>query len=137
MPVRVRCLCAGVGPGSGSSRVRFQEVLEQDGVPVHKSGVGTEVPSGAQVDSGKTQRDKILEAVEVIGTRSLFPGGGFDSGSYSPAPNVSPHSPTELERAQQFAKLLEEKARLEKKIQGEEEQVVSKAEDDLSFSQQE
>ena len=42
-----------------------------------------------------------------------------------------------------LAKLLEEKARLEKKIQGEEEQVskaklaVSKAEDDLSLSQQE
>ena len=61
-----------------------------------------------------------------------------------PPPKVTPpHSPTELERAQQLAKLLEEKARLEKKIQGEEEQVskaklaVSKAEDDLSISQQE
>ena len=43
---------AGVGPGSGSSRVRFQEELEQDGVPVNKSGVGTEVPNGAQADSG-------------------------------------------------------------------------------------
>ena len=49
---------------------------------------------------------------------------------------------TDLERAQQLAKLLEEKARLEKKIQGEEDNVskvrsVSKAEDDLSVSQQE
>ena len=74
----------------------------------------------------------------------MFPGGGFDSGTHSPAPKgYSPHSPTELERAQQLAKLLEEKARLEKKIQGEEEKVskarlaVSKAEDDLSISQQE
>ena len=25
---------AGVGPGSGGNRVTFQEVLEQDGVPV-------------------------------------------------------------------------------------------------------
>ena len=69
---------------------------------------------------------------------SLFPVGGFDSGTHSPAPKVTPsHSPTELERAQQLAKLLEEKARIEKKIQGEEEKVskarlaVSKAEDDL------
>ena len=61
-----------------------------------------------------------------------------------PRPKVtSPHSPTELERAQQLAKLLEEKARLEMKIQGEEEKVskgrlaVSKAEDDLSILQQE
>ena len=50
-----------------------------------------------------------------------------------PPPKVSPpHSPTELERAQQLAKLLEEKARLEKKIQGEEEQ-VSKAKDQATF----
>ena len=46
-------------------------------------------------------------------------------------------------RAQHLAKMLEDKARLEKKIQGEEEKVskarlaVSKAEDDLSISQQE
>ena len=139
---------AGVGPGSGSSRVRFQEEFEQDGVPVNKSGVGAEVPNGAQADSGKTQRDKILEAVE--GLRLLL-GQGVCSqvedliqDHVLPPPKVSPpHSPTELERAQQLAKLLEEKARLEKKIQGEEEQVskaklaVSKAEDDLSISQQE
>ena len=47
---------AGVGPGSGGNRVRFQEVLEQDGVPLHKSLVGIEVPNGAQADLGKTQR---------------------------------------------------------------------------------
>ena len=35
------------------------------GVPLHKSGVGMEVPHGAQADLGKTQRDKILEAVEA------------------------------------------------------------------------
>ena len=61
-----------------------------------------------------------------------------------PPPKVtSLHSPTELERAQQLAKLLEEKAKLEKNIQGVEERVskarlaVSQAEDDLSILQQE
>ena len=61
----------------------------------------------------------------------------------TPSSPSLPPSPTELERAQQLAKLVEEKARLEKKIQGEEEKfskarlAVSKAEDDLSISQQE
>ena len=74
----------------------------------------------------------------------MFPGGGFDSGAHSPAPKeYSSHSPTELERAQQLAKLLEDKAKLEKSIQGREEMVskartaVSQAEDDLSILQQE
>ena len=139
---------AGVGPGSGGNRVRFQGELEQDGVPANKSGVGAEVPNGAQSGPGKTQRDKIIEAVEVL---RLLLGPGVCSqvedliqDHIPPSPKVTlPHSPTELERAQQLAKLLEEKARLEKKIQGEEEQVskaklaVSKAEDDLSISQQE
>ena len=128
--------------------MRFQEELEQDGVPANKSGVGAEVPNGAQAGPGKTQRDKILEAVEAL---RLFLGQGVCSQvedliqDHIPPPSkVSPpHSPTELERAQQLAKLLEEKARLEKKIAGEEEQVskaklaVSKADDDLSISQQE
>ena len=92
--------------------------------------------------------DKIIEAVEAL---RLLLGQGVCSqvedliqDHIPPSPKVSPsHSPTELERAQQLAKLLEEKARLQKKIQGEEEQVskaklaVSKAEDDLSISQQE
>ena len=80
-------LGAGVGPGSGGNRVRFQEMLEQDGVPANKSGVGVEAPNVAQVDQGKTQRENISEAVEVvIGARCLFPGGRFDSGAHSPAP---------------------------------------------------
>ena len=61
-----------------------------------------------------------------------------------PLPKVTPsHSPTELERAQHLAKLLEDKAKLEKSIQGREEKVskarlaVSQAEDDLSILQQE
>ena len=61
-----------------------------------------------------------------------------------PPPKVTlSHSPTELERAQHLAKLLEDKAKLEKSIQGEEEKVskarlaVSQAEDDLSILQQE
>ena len=61
-----------------------------------------------------------------------------------PLPKVTPsHSPSELERAQHLAKLLEDKAKLEKSIQGSEEKVrkarlaVSQAEDDLSALQQE
>ena len=87
---------AGVGPGSGSSRVRFQGELEQDGVLVNKSGVGAEVPNGAQADSGKTQRDKILEAVEAL---RLLLGQGVCSqvedliqDHISPLPKVSPSS---------------------------------------------
>ena len=30
---------AGVGPGSGGGRVKFQEILEHDGVPANKRGV--------------------------------------------------------------------------------------------------
>ena len=59
-------LGAGVGPGSGGNRVRFQGVLEQGGVPAAKSGVGVEAPDGAQAGSGKTRREKIIEAVEVL-----------------------------------------------------------------------
>ena len=56
----------GVGPGSGGNSVRFQGVLEQDGVPAAKSGVGVEAPSAAQVGQGKTQREIIFEAVEAL-----------------------------------------------------------------------
>ena len=65
-PVRGAVPGAGVGPGSGGNRVRFQEVLEQDGVPAAKSGVGMEAPNGAQVGPGKTQREMIFEAVEAL-----------------------------------------------------------------------
>ena len=51
---------AGVGPGSGGNRVRFQEMLEKDGVPAKKSGVGVEAPGATQVGRGKTQRAKIF-----------------------------------------------------------------------------
>ena len=46
--------------------MRFQGELEQDGVPLAKSGVGVEAPNGAQVGQGKTQREKIFEAVEAL-----------------------------------------------------------------------
>ena len=64
---------AGVGPGPGGNRVRFQEMLEKDGVPANKSGVGEEAPSAAQVGQGKTQRAMIFEAVEAL--RSLLGQG--------------------------------------------------------------
>ena len=51
---------AGVGLGSGGNRVRFQEMVEQDGAPANKSGVGVEAPNVAQVDQGKTQRENIF-----------------------------------------------------------------------------
>ena len=64
---------AGVGPGFGGNRVRFQEMLENDGVPANKSGVGVEAPCAAQVGQGKTQREMIFEAVEAL--RSLLGQG--------------------------------------------------------------
>ena len=87
---------AGVGPGSGGSRVRFQEILEKDGVPAGNSGVGVEAPG-----QGKTQRDLILEAVKAL--RSLL-GQGVGSQVVDliqehipPPPKVTlSHSPTEL-----------------------------------------
>ena len=76
-----------------------------------KVGFGAEVPNGAQSGPGKTQRDKTIEAVEAL---RLLLGQGVCSqvedliqGRILPPPKVSPpHSPTELERAQQLAKLL-------------------------------
>ena len=98
-----------------------------------------------KVGQGKTQREMIFEAVEAL--RSLL-GQGVCSQvedliqeHIPPLPKVTPsHSPTELERAQHLAKLLEDKAKLEKSIQGREEKVskarlaVSQAEDDLVHS---
>ena len=100
------------------------------------------------VGPGKTQREKIFEAVEAL---RLLLGQGVGSQvedliqeHIPPPPKVTPpHSPTELERAQQLAKLLEDKARLKKIIQGKEYKVskaglaVSQAESDLSILQQE
>ena len=51
---------AGVGPGSGGNRVRFQA----ESLP--KSGVGVDAPGGVQMGEGKSQRDKIIEAVQVL-----------------------------------------------------------------------
>ena len=42
--------------GSGGNRVRFQGVLEQDGGPAAKSGVGVEAPNGAQAGSGQNAK---------------------------------------------------------------------------------
>ena len=90
----------------------------------------------------------IFEAVEAL---RLLLGQGVCSQvedliqeHIPPPPKVTlPHSPTEFLRAQHLAKLLEDKAKLEKSIQGVEERVskarlaVSQAEDDLSILQQE
>ena len=51
---------AGVGPGSGGTRVKFQA----ESLP--KSGVGMDVAEGIQTGDGKSQRDKILEAVQAL-----------------------------------------------------------------------
>ena len=51
----------------------FPEMLEKDGVPANKSGVGVEAPSAAHVCQGKTQREMIFEAVEAL--RSLLRKG--------------------------------------------------------------
>ena len=117
-------------------------------VLANRSGVGVEAPSAAQVGQGKTQREIFFVAVEAL--RSLLVQGVHSQVEdliqehISPSQKVNPpHSPTELERAQHLAKLLEEKAKLEKSIQGREEKVsnaklaVSQAEDDLSILQQE
>ena len=95
--------------------MKFQEGLEQDGVPLPKSGVGMDAPNGAQTGVSKTQRDRIIEAVEVL---RLLLGQGVCSQvedliqeHIPPPPKVTPpHSPTELERAQHLAKLLEDKS---------------------------
>ena len=108
-----------------------------------------EAPNAAQVGQGKTQCDMIFEAFEAL--RSLLAQGVCSQVEDliqehippSPKGTSSTHSPTELERAQHLAKLLEDKAKLEKSIQGREEKVskarlaVSQGEDDLSILQQE
>ena len=84
---------AGVGPGSGGNR--FQEVLEQDGVPAARSGVGVKGPDGAQAGPGKTQRQKIFEAVEAL--RLLLEQGvcsqveDLIQEHILPHPKVTPH----------------------------------------------
>ena len=59
-------------------------MLEKDGVPANKSGVGVEAPNAAQVGQGKTQREMIFEAGS--GFEVVIAGGRFDSGAHSPAP---------------------------------------------------
>ena len=54
---------AGVGQGGGVPG------LEQDGVSLPKSGVGVDASDGAQTGDSKTQRDRIIEAVEVLRLR--------------------------------------------------------------------
>ena len=107
---------AGVGPGSGGNRVRFQA----ESLP--KSGVGVDATDGVQTGDGKSQRDKILEAVQVL---KLLLGQEVCSQvedliqDHIPAPpKVTPHSPTELERAQLLAKLLKIKPYLRRKFSG-------------------
>ena len=65
---------------------------------------GVEAPNGAQAGPSKTQRDKIIEAVDVL---RLLLGQGvccqvedLIQDHIPPHPKVThPHSPTELERA--------------------------------------
>ena len=90
----------------------------------------------------------ILEAVEAL-AGLLGQGVGTQvvdliQEHILPPPQVThPGSPSELERAQQIAKLLGDKAKLDKSIQEGEEKVskarlaVAEAEDDLSILQQE
>ena len=90
----------------------------------------------------------ILEAVEALKTL-LGQGVGTQvvdliQEHIPPPPQVTPPgSPSELERAQHLARLLEDKARLDKGIREGEERVskarlaVAEAEDDLSILQQE
>ena len=135
----------GAGVGPGGSRVRFQEIPEDACVA---GRVGVEASDAAPKGQGKTQRDLILEAVEALKTL-LRQGVGTQVVDFiqehipPPSQVPPPSSPYVLERAQQLARLLEDKAKLEKSIQGEEEKVgkarlaVSQAEDDLFILQQE
>ena len=82
-----------------------------------------DAPGAAPVGQGKTQREMIFEAVEAL--RSLleqcvcFQVEDLIQEHIHPLPKVTPQrSTTELERAQHLAKLLEDKAKLEKSIQG-------------------
>ena len=139
-------LGAGVGPCSGGGRVNFQEIWKRMVYLLEKSGIGVEAPSAAQVGQGKTQRELSFEAVEAL--RSLLGQGVISQMEDLIQEHIPPsqkitlsHSPTELERAQHLAKLLEEKAKLKNSIHAEEEKVsktrlaVSQAEDDLSILQ--
>ena len=109
-------------------------------------GVGAEVPGAAPMVQGRTQRELILEAVEAlkallgqaVGTRVV----DLIQEHIPPPPKVTPpSSPSELERAQHLAKLLEDKLKLDKTIQVERvskaRHAVAEAEDDLSILQQE
>ena len=136
---------AGVGPGSGGNRVRFQEMLEKDGVPADKSGVGVEAPSAAQVGQGKTQREMIFEAVEAL--RSLLGQGVCSQVEDLIQEHIPPHPKvTPIPRLNQSVLnilpcCLKIKPNLRRVFKGREEKVskarlaVSRAEDDLSILQ--
>ena len=115
---------AGVGPGSGGNRVRFHGELEQDGVPAAKIGVGVEAPNGAQAGQGKTQRDKIIEAGEVL---RLLLGQGVCSQVEDlfqehilPLPKVtpSPIPPLNLSVLSSLPNCLKKKPDLRRKFRG-------------------
>ena len=119
-----------VGPGSGGNRVRFERELELDGVPAAKSGVGVEAPNGAQAGPGKTQRDKIIEAVEVL---RLLLGQGVCSQmedlvqehippppkvTPSPSPSPSPVPQLNLSVLSRLPNCLKKKLDLRRKFKG-------------------
>ena len=106
----------GAGVGAGGNRVGFQEVPEDT---CRAGGVGVEAAGAAPKGQGKTQRDLILEAVEAL-KALLGQGVGTQvvdliQEHIPPPPQVAPpSSPSESERAQHLAKLLEDKVKLDK-----------------------
>ena len=110
-------LWGGERRGEGN-RVRFQEIPEDTS---RVGGVGAEASGAAPKGQGKTQRELILEAVETLKTL-LGQGVGTQvvdliQENIIPLPQVTlPGSPSELERAQHLAKLLEDELRLDKSI---------------------
>ena len=105
--------------GAGGNRVRFTTVV---------GGSGVEASGAALKGQGKTQRDLILEAVEAL--KALL-GKGVGTQVVDliqehilPPPQVTPPiSPSELERAQHLAELLDDKLKLDKSFQEEVERV--------------
>ena len=108
----------GAGLGAGRNRVRFHFNPEDTS---RAGGVGAESSGGAPKGQGKTQRELILEAVEALKTL-LGQGVGtqvvdlIQEHILPPSTVTPPGLPSELERAQHLAKLLGDKAKLDKKI---------------------
>ena len=119
-------LVPGAGVGSGGNRLRFQENPEDLGRAGVLGGVGAEAPGAAPMGQGKTQRELILEAFDVLKTL-LGQGAGTQVVELIQEhihPQVTPPSfPSESEHAQHLAKLLGDKAKLDKSIQKEMERV--------------